>query len=252
MNFDGKVVVIPGATSGLGRNAAQRFAASGAQVVFGGRREDQGQEIAAHIAGSGGKALFVRCDVTRSDDVEALVNAALSEFGRVDMAYNVAGVAGDAFSRFADYDESEWRQTIDINLTGMFYCMKHEINAMLQQGGGAIVNMSSVAGLGATPGGAAYVASKHAIIGLTKTAALDYAGENIRINAIAPGVVKTEMMEWGITQTPDLEAQMLAHQPIGRLGTMDEVTNAAMWLCSDAASFITGATLTVDGAYLLN
>jgi len=251
VRFDDKVIVIPGATSGLGRNAALRFGDSGARVVFGGRREEQGREIAAQISDNGGTALFRTCDVTRSDDVAALVHAALSEFGRVDLAYNVAGVPGDAFSRFVDYDESEWRQTIDINLSGMFYCMKHEIAAMQQQGGGAIVNMSSVAGLGATPGGAAYVASKHAIIGLTKTAALDCAGDNIRINAIAPGVVKTEMMEWGITQTPDLEAQMLAHQPIGRLGTMDEVTNAAMWLCSDAASFITGATLAVDGAYLL-
>ena len=167
------------------------------------------------------------------------------------MAYNVAGVSGDAFSQFADYDEAQWQQTININLTGMFYCMKHELIALKESGGGAIVNMSSVAGLGATPGGAAYVASKHAIIGMTKTAALDYAADGIRINAIAPGVVKTEMMERGITEIPDLEAQMLAHQPIGRLGTMDEETNAVMWLCSDAASFVTGATLPVDGAYLL-
>jgi NAD(P)-dependent dehydrogenase (short-subunit alcohol dehydrogenase family) len=244
--------VISGATSGLGRNAALRFAEVGAQVVFGGRREAEGSEVVDLIARSGGTSRFVPCDVTRSSDVALLIETAIAEFGRLDMAYNVAGVPGDAFSRFADYDEAQWRQTIDVNLNGMFYCMKHEIKAMQRCGGGAIVNMSSVAGMGATPGGAAYVASKHAIIGLTKTAALDYAQDNNRVNAIAPGVVKTEMMEWGITQTPDLEAQMIAHQPIGRLGTMDEVTNAAMWLCSDAASFVTGATLSVDGAYLLS
>jgi len=252
VKFDGEVIVIPGATSGLGKNAALRFADAGARVVFGGRRESEGAEVADMIASSGGTARFVVCDVTRSADVARLIETATAEFGELNMAYNVAGVPGDAFSKFADYDDAEWQQTIDINLTGMFYCMKHEIAAMLKDGGGAIVNMSSVAGLGPTPGGAAYVASKHAIVGLTKTAALDYAEDNIRVNAIAPGVVKTEMMEWGITQTPDLEAQMLAHQPIGRLGTMDEVTNAAMWLCSDAASFVTGSTLSVDGAYLLN
>ena len=251
MKFEGKVVVIPGATSGLGKNAALRFAAEGARVVFGGRREREGAEIVEEIADQGGSSLFVRCDVSSSADVAALIGRAISEYGRLDMAYNVAGVPGDAFTKFADYDEAQWQQTIDINLTGMFYCMKHEITALKEFGGGAIVNMSSVAGLGATPGGAAYVASKHAIIGMTKTAALDYAADGIRVNAIAPGVVKTEMMERGIRQVPDLEAQMLAHQPIGRLGSMDEVTNAAMWLCSDAASFVTGATLAVDGAYLL-
>ena len=252
MRFDGEVIVISGATSGLGRNAALRFAEAGAHVVFGGRREAEGAEIANLIAGSGGSGRFVRCDVTRSSDVARLVGTAITEFGRLDMAYNVAGIPGDAFAKFADYDDAEWQQTIDVNLTGMFYCMKHELAAMQKGGGGAIVNMSSVAGLGPTPGGAAYVASKHAIIGLTKTAALDYADNNIRVNAIAPGVVRTEMMEWGITQTPDLEAQMIAHQPIGRLGSMDEVTNAAMWLCSSAASFVTGTTLSVDGAYLLS
>jgi NAD(P)-dependent dehydrogenase (short-subunit alcohol dehydrogenase family) len=252
VTFDGEVIVIPGATTGLGRNAALRFAEAGARVVFGGRRETEGAEVADLIASGGGTGRFVRCDVTQSGDVARLVETAISEFGELNMAYNVAGVPGDAFSLFADYDEAEWRQTIDINLSGMFYCMKHEILAMQNGGGGSIVNMSSVAGLGPTPGGAAYVASKHAIIGLTKTAALDYADQNIRVNAIAPGVIHTEMTEWGITQIPDLEEQMLARQPIGRLGTMDEVTNAAMWLCSSAASFVTGSTLTVDGAYLLN
>ena len=252
MIFDGDVIVISGATSGLGKNAALRFAQAGARVVFGGRRESEGVEVADEITRNGGSCRFVKCDVTRSDDVAMLIDTAVTEFGQLNMAYNVAGIPGDAFSKFADYDETEWRQTIDVNLNGMFYCMKYEIAAMQESGGGTIVNMSSVAGLGATPGGAAYVASKHAIIGLTKTAALDYAHENIRVNAIAPGVVRTEMMEWGITQTPDLEAQMVAHQPIGRLGTMDEVTNAAIWLCSKNASFVTGTTLSVDGAYLLN
>ena len=252
MRFDGKVIMIPGATSGLGKNAALGFAAAGASVVAGGRRAEQGNELIEEIRGAGGTAVFVPTDVSQPADVRQLVAAAQQEFGGLDLAYNVAGVAGEAFTKLADYSDDAFQEIIAINLTGMFLCMKYAIPAMLARGGGAIVNMSSVAGLGPTPGGVGYVSSKHGIVGLTKAAALDYADQNIRINAVAPGVIHTEMMDWGISQNPNLKAEMLAHQPGGRLGTMEEVTNAVMWLCSDAASFVTGAIFSVDGGYLLS
>lgn len=248
--FDDKVIMVTGATSGLGRHAAIAFAAAGASVVAAGRREAEGAETLAAMKAEGGRGVFVPADVSDSADVARIVETARREFGGLDLAYNVAGIAGEAWTKLADYTEETWQAIIDINLTGIFLSMKHAIPAMLERGGGAIVNMSSVAGLGGTPGGAGYVASKHAIVGLTKAAALDYAEQNIRINALAPGVIYTEMLEWGISQTPGLEAEMTALHPIGRLGQMEEVTNAAMWLLSDDASFVTGTTVSVDGGYL--
>ena len=229
--FDGKVVMITGATSGLGKHAAVAFAREGARVVASGRRQAEGEETLAEIEAAGGTAVFVQADVSVSEDVARIVAAARDRFGGLDWAYNVAGVPGDAFAKAAEYSE-------------------HAIPAMLERGGGAIVNMSSIAGIGGSPGGVAYVASKHAIIGLTKAAALDYAEQNIRINALAPGVIYTDMLAWGITQTPGLEADLISQHPIGRLGQLEEVTNAAMWLCSDEAGFVTGTTLTVDGGHL--
>jgi NAD(P)-dependent dehydrogenase (short-subunit alcohol dehydrogenase family) len=248
--FDNKVIMITGATSGLGKHAAVAFAAAGALVVAAGRREDEGARTLAAMEAAGGRGVFVPADVSRSSDVAAIVDTARREYGGLDLAYNVAGIAGEAWTKLADYDEGTWNDIIAINLSGMFLCMKHAIPAMLERGGGAIVNMSSVAGLGGTPGGAGYVASKHAIVGLTKAAALDYGDQNIRINALAPGVIYTEMLEWGISQTPGLEEDMRALHPIGRLGRMEEVTSAAMWLLSDEASFVTGTTVSVDGGYL--
>lgn len=248
--FDDKVIMITGATSGLGRHAAIAFAAAGACVVAAGRRETEGEATLAAMRATGGRGVFVPADVSHGPDVARIVETARREFGGLDLAYNVAGIAGEAWTKLADYTEETWNAIIDINLSGMFLCMKHAIPAMLERGGGAIVNMSSVAGLGGTPGGAGYVASKHAIVGLTKAAALDYADQNIRVNALAPGVIYTEMLEWGISQTPGLEAEMTALHPIGRLGRMQEVTNAAMWLLSDEASFVTGTTVSVDGGYM--
>ena len=248
--FDGKVVMITGATSGLGKHAAVAFARAGARVVASGRRQAEGEETLAEIEAAGGTAVFVQADVSVSEDVARIVAAARDRFGGLDWAYNVAGVPGDAFAKAAEYSEDAWDETMEINVKGVFLCVKHAIPAMLERGGGAIVNMSSIAGIGGSPGGVAYVASKHAIIGLTKAAALDYAEQNIRINALAPGVIYTDMLAWGITQTPGLEADLISQHPIGRLGQLEEVTNAAMWLCSDEAGFVTGTTLTVDGGHL--
>lgn len=248
--FGGKVIMITGATSGLGKHAAIAFAREGARVVAAGRRDEEGRQTVAEIEAAGGTGVFVQADVSASDDVARIVATAREQFGGLDWAYNVAGVPGDAFSKAAEYPEDAWDETMAINVKGIFLCVKHAIPAMLERGGGAIVNMSSISGIGGSPGGVAYVASKHAIIGLTKAAALDYAEQNIRVNALAPGVIYTEMLSWGISQTPGLEADLISQHPIGRLGQLEEVTNAAMWLCSDEASFVTGSTLTVDGGHL--
>jgi NAD(P)-dependent dehydrogenase (short-subunit alcohol dehydrogenase family) len=243
--------MITGTTSGLGKHAAIAFATAGASVVAAGRREAEGAQTIADIEAAGGTGVFVRADVSNSDDVARIVQTAKQRFGGLDYAYNVAGVPGEAFTKAADYSEEGFDETIAINLKGVFLSMKYAIPAMLERGGGAIVNMSSISGLGGSPGGVAYVASKHAITGMTKAVALDYAQQNIRINAVAPGVIYTEMLEWGISETPGLEASLIAEHPIGRLGQLEEVTNAAMWLCSDEASFITGTTLAIDGGHLI-
>lgn len=252
VRFDNKIVLVTGATSGLGRDGAIAFAAAGATVIATGRRESEGKETLRRIQAAGGTGFFLTADVTQPADVKKVVDETISRFGGLDIAYNVAGISGDAWSKVADYDIQAWNDVIAANLSSMFYCMKYEIAAMLKRGGGAIVNMSSVAGVDSTPGGAGYVASKHGIVGLTKAAALDYAANNIRINAVAPGVIYTEMLEAGIKAQPGLEASMIVKHPIGRFGQLGEVSKAALWLCSEEASFITGTTMTVDGGYTIH
>lgn len=245
---DAPVALITGAGSGIGRAAAKIFAAHGERVVVSDVDESGGAETVASIEAAGGEAVFVRADVSDGDDVRALVAATVERFGRLDHAFNNAGVAGTGIPT-AEIDEAEWDRQLNINLRGVYLCMKAEIPVMLEQGSGAIVNTSSVAGLVGFAGAAAYVASKHGVVGLTKAAALDYATAGIRINAISPGVIDTPMVAQAVAGNPELEAGLMAAEPIGRLGRPEEVGEAAYWLCSDAASYVTGQAIAVDGGF---
>jgi NAD(P)-dependent dehydrogenase (short-subunit alcohol dehydrogenase family) len=244
--FEGKVGLVTGASAGIGRATAVLFAGRGARLVLGDVDPAGGQETERLVKEAGGEALFLRTDVTAGQDVADLVNAALDSFGRLDFAYNNAGVEGTQ-APLAEAEERDWERTLDINLKGVWLCMHHEIPAMLRNGGGAIVNTASVAGLVGFPNLAPYVASKHGVIGLTRTAALEYATSGIRVNAVCPGVIRTAMVERVIGGDPEVEAQYLAKEPVGRMGTPEEVGEAVVWLCSDAASFVTGHALAVDG-----
>ena len=208
-----------------------------------------GEQTAKMIQDAGGEALFVRADVSQGAEVQAAVERVIETYGRLDCAHNNAGIAG-RFTGTADYPEEDWDRIISVNLKGVWLCMKYEIPCMLEKGGGAIVNTASVAGLRGTRGLAAYVASKHGVVGLTKSAALEYAPAGLRINAVCPGWIRTPMVEGAFGTHPDLEAQISLSEPIGRIGTPEEVAAAVVWLCSDAASFVTGHAMAVDGGIM--
>jgi len=245
-SFDGKVVVITGGASGIGRVAAGAFAAEGASVVVSDLAAKEGEETVRAITQAGGKSSFVRADVTDTAQVSALMKQVERAYGRLDFALNSAGIDGTR-AITADYPEEIWGQVVNINLTGVFLCMKYEIPLMLRGGGGVIVNMSSVAGVTGFPAHCAYTASKHAVIGLTKTTALEYAKQGIRVNAICPAYTRTPMLERIVKTKPELEAKLKGRIPLGRLGTPEEIAAAALYLCSDKASFITGHSLIMDG-----
>jgi NAD(P)-dependent dehydrogenase (short-subunit alcohol dehydrogenase family) len=244
--FSGRVVFVTGAAGGIGRATALAFAGKGASVVVADVAEAANQETARLIEEAGGRALAVSCDVTRSADVRAALAATVDAFGRLDFAFNNAGIESET-KPAADVTDDAWDRIIAINLRGVFLCLKHEIPLLLAQGGGAIVNTSSGAGVKGFAGGAPYVASKHAVIGLTRAAALDYAAANIRINAICPGIIDTEMIQRVFGDTPEGRAAVLAQEPIGRYGRPEEIAAAVVWLCSDAASFAVGHAMVVDG-----
>lgn len=246
--FGGQVVLITGASSGIGRTTAVAFAREGARLVVTGRRREQLDDTLAQIHAEGAEGVAVVGDVSQAADVRRMVETAVNTFGALHCAFNNAGIeGGKAFVPTADYDEDIWDEVVAINLTGVFLSMKYEIRQMLVQGGGAIVNMSSVAGLIGTRIGIGYGATKHGVIGATKAAAMEYAAQGIRVNAVCPGVVRTEMTERAFFHDAQLAAAMTARHPIGRLVTSEEVAAAVLWLSSSDASATTGLALPVDG-----
>ena len=247
--LEDKVALVTGGGSGIGRASALAFAGERAKVIVADVDVKGGEETVHMIKQAGGEGTFVRVDVSKAYEVEALISEAVETYGRLDCAHNNAGIDGvRAFT--ADCTEENWDRIINTNLKGVWLCMKCEILEMLKQGGGAIVNTSSVTGLAGGPGRPAYTASKHGVVGLTKSAALEYARAGIRINAVCPGQIRTPMLERFIDGDPEVEAQVIAREPVGRMGTPQEVAEAVVWLCSDAASFVTGHAMVVDGGML--
>jgi NAD(P)-dependent dehydrogenase (short-subunit alcohol dehydrogenase family) len=249
----GKVAIVTGAAAGIGRAVALKFAAEGAKVIVSDVEEEGGEATASAIRSGGAEAVFIRANVAKAADVTALIAQAVAKFGRLDCACNNAGIEG-AVAPFIDQTEEDFDRIIDVNLKGVFLCLKAEITQMLTQGGGTIVNLSSVAGLIGFPGLSPYVASKHGVNGLTKNAALEYAKEGIRVNSVCPGGIDTRMLDSLAEQATG--GKMTSRQmmdglhPIGRIGTVDEVATLIVWLCSDNASFITGAHVPVDGGFV--
>lgn len=244
--FEGRSVIVTGAGAGMGRAAALAFAREGAAVTTGDVDEPGGQETVRLIQASGGQSRFVRTDVSDPEDVEALVLAAVETFGRLDHAFNNAGI-NEEEGPITELSDGRWQRTLDINLKGIFLCMRQEIALMARGGGGSIVNNASVLGLGGSVGTPAYVASKHGVVGLTRAAARDHASQHIRVNAVCPGTIQTPMYVRRVGTDPEQDARIAAAIPLGRLGQPEDVAEAVLWLCSDAASFITGQTLVIDG-----
>ena len=254
-SLEGKSVVITGGASGIGAKTCEMAAAAGAMVTIADLDKQKGDALAQAIKQSGGRAQFVRTDISDEEQVKAMVAAAVSSFGRIDAAFNNAGLSGYSHQGkntqvpFAEIPVEGFQRVIDVNLLGTFLCMKYEILEMLKTGGGSIVNTSSCAGILAIGGAPDYVAAKHGVIGLTKAGALDYATQNIRVNAILPGIILTPMMETSFAANPQMKQWAAEAQPNKRLGKPEEIAAAALWLMSDAASLVTGISMPVDGGY---
>jgi NAD(P)-dependent dehydrogenase (short-subunit alcohol dehydrogenase family) len=246
----GKVAVVTGGSSGIGKATALAFANEGAKVVIASRTQKKGEQVARAIRETGGEAMWVKTDVTQAAQVESLIRETVDAYRRLDYAFNNAG-SGGAGGWLAEVQEEDWDKTISGYLKSVWLCMKYEIPAMIEVGAGAIVNNSSVDGKRGFPWDPVYSAAKHGVIGLTKSAAMQYADRKIRVNAVCPGWIRTPPVEQMLEDNPDAEKGMLLHQPIGRLGKPEEVAQAVVWLCSDKASLVVGAAVPVDGGYLV-
>ena len=244
----GKVAVITGATSGFGKGTAEVLAARGVKVVISGRRKEPGEKLVADICAKGGEAMFTYADVNDEASVKALVNRAVEKYGRLDMAVNNAGISTEG-AKIAESETARFQEMIQTNVLGVYFGMKYQIQQMLKNGGGSIVNLASIAGLNGIPYTGAYCATKHAVVGLTKAGALDYATQGIRINAVAPGAAKTDIIVKAITQGVYDEPSIAAMHPMTRMGLPHEIVNGIVWLLSDEASFVTGHVLNVDGGF---
>lgn len=251
MEYDlkNKVAFITGASSGIGRATARAFAAEGASVVLADVLKEEGLALENELRALGAAATFVECNVAVRASVEAAIQATIETYGRLDIAFNNAGIEGESGSTMQCTEEN-WDRVIAVNLKGVWLCMKYELEHMIKQGGGVIVNCSSIAGLVGSAGLPAYVASKHGVVGLTKSAALEFAKTNIRINAVCPGAVRTPMIDRVIRGDANISASILANQPIGRLGEPEEIADVTLWLCSPRASFVTGAAVAADGGWV--
>jgi NAD(P)-dependent dehydrogenase (short-subunit alcohol dehydrogenase family) len=246
-SFQDKIVLVTGGTSGIGRATALAFARAGAKVVIAGRRESEGQAVVSEIKSAGGKALFVRADVAHEAEVKALVDQTVATYGRLDVAFNNAGV--EWLGSLTEASEADYRRTFDTNVWSIVTSLKYEVPAMLKNGGGSIINTSSIAGHLGFAGASVYVASKHAVEGLTKTAALEFAKQGIRVNAVAPAAIETAMVDRFVGAEGDQRAGLASMHPIGRMGRVEEISGAVLFLASDAASFITGESLKIDGGF---
>jgi NAD(P)-dependent dehydrogenase (short-subunit alcohol dehydrogenase family) len=247
--LENKVVLITGGNSGIGRATALMAAREGAKVTIANRTPESGQQVVKEIKEAGGEAMFIQADVSKSAQVEAMVKAVVDTYGRLDGAFNNAGIAG-VLAVTHQCKEEDWDECIDINLKSVWLCMKYEIEQMLKQGGGSIVNQGSAAGLVALPGALAYCAAKFGVVGLSKTAAAEYVKQNIRINAMCPSFVATPLTAQLAQDYPDLVQKAFPFQPIGRMGTPEEIASGVIWLLSDSASFASGMAMSVDGGYV--
>lgn len=248
-HLQGKVALVTGGASGIGRKVAEFYARDGARVVVSDVDQEGGKETVELIKSAGGQAVFVEADVSQPTACENLVSAAVNEFGQLDIACNNAGIGGEQ-NLTADYSLEGWEQVISINLSGVFYCMKYEIPAMLESGGGSIVNISSILGRVGFQAAPAYVSAKHGVLGLTKTAALEYGPQNVRVNAVGPAFIKTPMIS-ALEEDEEMYQALVGKHPIGRIGEPEEVAELVSWLSSEKASFVTGSYYPVDGGYLV-